>query len=198
MKKIMFATAAAAAALAATPAAAQSSDTEVYVGASLGYHQIDEIDFNEIGLDATTDIDGITYGAFAGVTLPTEGNMVLGLEGNFNLGNNSIDSEYGFSGLIGTRVGGGKVYLRGGYQWVDLDTNDIFNDVADDLALTPAEREELIDLGDDALDGSDVGHGYLVGIGGDFGLGGGAFVRANLDTIEFDTIRLTTGVGFAF
>ena len=38
---------------------------------------------------------------------------------------------------------------------------------------------------------------YLVGAGVDFGLGG-AVVRVNLDTISFDTLRATAGVGFKF
>ena len=199
MKNFVFATAAAVAALAATPAAAQSADEGFYAGAQAGYHHIDEIDFSDLGVDLETDIDGVVYGGFLGYTFPTEGNMVIGAEGNFLFGNDAIDQEYGVSGLLGTRVGtNSKVYARAGYQWVDLDTNGIAGEVADDFGLTGTDRDTFVDLVEAGVDGDDTGSGFLLGAGADVGIGDRAFVRANVDTVEFETLRLTAGVGVRF
>lgn len=197
MKKILALTAAATAFVAA-PAAAQDG-TEFYAGATAGYHDVTEIDFTEIGLDQQTGVNGAIFGGFAGVTLPTEGNMVLGLEGTVMGGTDSIDMEYGVSGIVGTRIGtDSRVYARAGYHWVDLDIEGIANNVADDFGFTGAERALLIAELEAGLDGEDTGDGYLLGIGADFGLGSNAFVRANVDTVEFDTVRATAGLGLRF
>lgn len=187
------------AALIASPALAQDSSPNVYAGVQAGYHHLDEIDFNEVGFAATTDIDSPVYGGFAGVTLPTEGNMVLGIEGNFLLGSDAIDQEYGVSGIIGTRVGANsRVYARGGYQWVDLDVEKIADEAADDLGLSGGERALFVEAVEAGVDGEDVGDGFLLGLGADFGIGDAAFVRANIDTVEFDTVKVTGGVGLRF
>ena len=202
-KTLTLASALAAAAMFATPAAAQDANpnenTRFYAGATAGYHHIDEIDFNDVGLDAETDIDGIVYGGFAGVQLPTEGNLIFAVEGNYLMGSDAIDKEYGVSGLIGTRYGvNNTVYARAGYQVVDLDVEDIAIEAADDLGLTGTQRGLFIAGVLDGIDNDDKGEGFLLGVGTDVGIGDNAFLRLNADTIEFDTVRLTAGAGFKF
>ena len=198
MKKFLFAAAAATTAF-ATPAMAQDSQADFHAGATVGYHQIETIDFNDIGLDAQSDIDGMTYGGFAGVTVPVGEQLFAGAEGEFRFGTDAIDDEFGVSGIFGTTVGENtRLYVRGGYQWIGFDIGSIAEDVADDLALTGADRDAFIagvidGAGDDTDD-----NGFLVGAGADFGLGKAAFLRLGADTIEFDTLRLTAGVGINF
>jgi hypothetical protein len=73
-----------------------------------------------------------------------------------------------------------KIYVRGGYQEVDLDLEAIL-----DTELPGG------------LDDSDGD--YLVGVGGEFGLGErNAAIRVGVDTISFDSVRATAGVVFSF
>ena len=200
IKKILL-SCGAALAMTATPAFAQQApgaDTEIYVGGQVGYHMIDEIDFNDIGINASTDIDGLTYGAFGGVNFASESNITLGVEGNYSFGSDAIDREYGIAGLVGTRIGdNSRIFLKGGYQWVDFDVADIAAESADDLGITGADRTDFINGVSTYLDGEDVGSGFLAGIGADVGVGPG-FLRLGVDTIEFDTVKATAGFGFKF
>lgn len=184
MKKISFAAAAAALAI-ALPGAAQAQESGTahpYVGASVGLHNlgIDEDDFTGIpGLDV--DDSAIIYGAYAGVDVSVAPNAVIGIEGNFHLGNGPIDTEFGFAGRVGYRTNSGSViYVRGGYQWVDLDVTGLTG-----VSPVPAGVDD---------DGGD----YLLGVGADIAVGGNARLRVGVDTLAFDTIRPTVGVNFAF
>lgn len=198
MKKFLFA-AAAATAVIATPAAAQDSQADFHAGATVGYHDIDTIDFSDIGVDAETTIDGVTFGGFAGVTAPIGDQLFAGAEAEFRFGTAAIDNEYGVSGLFGTKVGeNSRLYVRGGYQWVSFDAGSIGEEVGADLGLTGADLDLFVDgfvdgFGDDNTEG-----GWLLGAGADFGVGEAAFLRLNADTIEFDSLRLTAGVGINF
>ncbi|WP_343343040.1 hypothetical protein WJT74_06790 [Sphingomicrobium sp. XHP0239] len=200
IKQFLFA-GGAALALTASPAFAQeapASETEIYVGGQVGYHSIDEIDFNEIGVDASTDIDGLTYGGFAGVILPSRSDLLLGAEANYMVGTDAIDREYGVAGLVGTRFGSNsRVFLKAGYQWVDFDVADIAGQSADDLGLSGPARDAFIDDVAFVVDGDDVGSGFLIGAGVDVGVGPG-FLRLGADTVEFDTVRATAGFGINF
>ena len=161
----------------ALPAAAhaQSNDSEgaePYVGVSVGYH--------DLGTGIPDD-DGIVYGVVAGVDVPVGETLFVGAEGNFHLGENAIDSEYGIAARVGARIGeASKVFVRGGYQEVDIALGNF---------ITPAV------VGLDDTDGD-----YLVGAGIDFGLSEDSPVRfrAAIDTIAFDSTRATVGVLFAF
>lgn len=176
MQKFAFMTLAAIGAT-AFPAAAQAqsnsgSDVEPFVGVSVGYH--------DLGADLTDD-DGIIYGVFAGVDVPVGETFFIGAEGNFHLGENAIDSEYGVAARAGVRVGeASKLFVRGGYQEVDFDFGNF---------IQPAV------IGLDDTDGD-----YLVGAGIDFGLSQDSplRVRAAIDTIAFDSTRATVGVLLAF
>lgn len=162
-----------AAATAATPAFAQDSGIQPYVGISGGYHDIGDV--------AGIDVDGAIGGVYAGVDFPVGTNLVIGVEGNFHLGTNSIDNEYGVAGRLGYRfASGGLAYVRGGYQEVDFDLEDIVG--------VPVGGVEDSD-GD-----------YIVGVGGEFPLGnaGRTRLRVGIDTISFDTVRPTVGVSFGF
>ena len=181
-KAFLLAAASAGAAF-ALPAAAQAQDLpgEGFIGVQAGVHDLDlgdvEDDF-DIDLNSGSPI----VGAFAGYDLPLGPGAFVGAEVNFNVGFGSIDSEYGIAGRLGTRLpGGAKIYARGGYQQVDFDFEEIFD--IDDPDLF------------DGLDDSDGD--YIVGLGADFPLGG-SLVRVNLDTVGFDTVRATAGVGFKF
>jgi len=175
MKKIAFTTLAAMGAI-ALPAAAQAQSTtqgpEVYVGASAGIH--------DLGSGIPND-DGGIYGIVAGVDVPVGETFFVGAEGNFHLGDGAIDNEYGIAARAGVRVGSNaKVFVRGGYQEVDIDVRNL-------VGVTPPPGFDTT-VGD-----------YLVGAGVEFGLGDGPVrFRAGLDTIAFDSTRATAGVLFAF
>lgn len=184
MKKIAFTTLAAMGAI-ALPAAAQAQDAkpDVTIGASVGLHDlttdVDEADFEDIDLDDSGEI----YGVFAAVDFPLGTNLFAGVEGNAHLGSGPIDAEYGASARFGFRTdGGAKVYARGGYQWVDIDAANAFG--------IPNFDEDDFDI--DTTIGD-----YLVGVGTEIPVGG-VVLRANLDTIAFDSLRGTVGVGFKF
>ncbi len=175
MKKITFTSIAAIAAMGlASPAMAQdASEAEVYVGAQAGYHDLLD---NPIGDDG-----GIVYGIYAGVDVPIGETLVTGVEGNFNLGSGAIDSEYGIVGKLGARVGnGGQIFLRGGYQGVNLDIGELTGGILNEA--------DVDDSGDD----------YLVGIGGQFKVSDNVSLRAVVDTLGFDTTRATVGLAVHF
>ena len=184
MKKIAFTTLAAMGAI-ALPAAAQAQDAqpEVTIGASVGLHDlavnVDDAEFDGFDIDESGEI----YGGFAAVDFPIGGNLFAGVEGNAHFGSGPIDAEYGASARLGFRTNGGaKIYARGGYQWVDVDAGNLIG-VPD------------FDEGDFNLD-TTIGD-YLVGVGTEIPVGG-VVLRANVDTIAFDTLRGTVGVGFKF
>lgn len=158
------------------PAAVQAQSTtpapEVYVGASAGIH--------DLGIGLPND-DGGIYGVVAGVDFPVGETLFVGAEGNFHFGDGAIDKEYGVAARAGVRVGeNAKVFVRGGYQEVDFDIQNLFG-------FTPPP-------GFDTTDGD-----YLVGAGVEFGLGDSPIrFRAGVDTIAFDSTRATAAVLFAF
>lgn len=184
MKKIAFTTLVAMGAI-ALPAAAQAQDAQpdVTIGASVGLHDL-AVDVDDADLDGfNIDESGEIYGGFAAVDFPIGGNLFAGVEGNAHFGSGPIDAEYGASARLGFRTdGGAKVYARGGYQWVDVDAGNLIG-VPD------------FDEGDFNLD-TTIGD-YLVGVGTEIPVGG-VVLRANVDTIAFDTLRGTVGVGFKF
>lgn len=173
MRKIAFTSLAALGAMALPAAAqAQSNDTpevETYVGATAGIH--------DLGIGLPND-DGGIYGVVAGVDVPVGDTFFIGAEGNYNIGDGAIDSEYGIAARAGVRVGdSAKLFVRGGYQEVDFDLGNF--DVG---------------TGIDDTDGD-----YLVGAGVEFGVGDGPIkLRAGIDTIAFDSTRATVGVLYAF
>lgn len=184
MKKIAFTTLAAMGAI-ALPAAAQAQDAqpEVTIGASVGLHDlgvdVDEADFDDFNIDESGEI----YGGFVAVDFPLGANLFAGVEGNAHFGTGPIDAEYGASARLGFRTeGGAKIYARGGYQWVDIDAGNLIG----------VPEFDADDFGIDTTAGD-----YLVGVGAEFPVGG-VVLRANVDTIAFDTLRGTLGVGFKF
>ncbi|WP_298466258.1 outer membrane beta-barrel protein [uncultured Erythrobacter sp.] len=187
MKKITLSTLAAVAALTA-PGAAFAQDAgqaEVTVGANAGYHDLGIGDDLEdiAGPDASDG--GAIFGGFIAVDFPVSSNFFVGVEGNANIGTDAIDADYGASGRLGYRAENGtKVYLRGGYQWVDVD--------AAALAGVDGDLFDEDDLGIDTTVGD-----YLVGAGVEVPVGQ-VSIRGNVDTISFETLRLTAGVGFRF
>ena len=195
MKKILLA-ATAAAAFVATPAMAQQAP-EIYGGGLVGYHDIESLDLSEFGADETLDVDGNVYGGFLGVKLGGEGNVFYGVEGNYLAGSDAIDKEYGITALVGTNVGMADVYLRGGYQVVDFDVEALAMEGADAFGLTGDDRNAFIVGFLDGFGDEDTAEGWLLGAGADVKLGG-FMLRGNVDTIEFDSLRLTAGLGFSF
>ncbi|WP_285710224.1 hypothetical protein [Erythrobacter oryzae] len=192
MKKLVFTSLVAAGAI-ALPAAAQAQDTtkpDVTIGASVGLHDLgvdlgdldaDDGEFDDFNIDDTGEI----YGGFAAVDFPVGESLFAGVEGNFHFGSGPIESEYGAAARLGFRTEGGtKIYARGGYQWVDLDLGN----------LTGVD-EDFLD--DNDIEVSDVGGDYLVGVGLEVPVSS-VVLRANVDTIAFDTLRGTVGVGFKF
>lgn len=157
----------------ASPAMAQDGGTEadVFVGTQIGYHDLGDNPFG--------DDDGFIYGIYAGVDVPVGEVVFVGLEGNFNLGTNAIDSEYGVAARVGAYVNDStKLFLRGGYQEINFDVANIVG--------VPVG-------GIDDNDGD-----YLVGGGAEFAINESLSLRAAVDTIAFDTVRLTTGIQLNF
>ena len=192
MKKLVFTSLMAAGAL-ALPVAAQAQDTtkpDITIGASVGMHDLgvdlgdldaDDGEFNDFNIDDTAEI----YGGFAAIDVPVGESMFAGVEGNFHLGSGPIETEYGVSGRLGFKTkGGSKIYARGGYQWVDLDLGN----------LTGLD-EDFLD--ENNIDVKDVGGDYLVGVGVEVPVSS-VVLRANVDTIAFDTLRGTVGVAIKF
>ncbi len=185
MKKLAFIAAAAAVAF-ASPAMAQTAPVGTgYVAASVGYHDLGvSDDLNALGVDG--EDNGFLYGAIAGYDFPVgDGGVTLGLEGNFHFGTNAIDTDYGVATKLGYRTGNGMVFVKGGYQWVNLDVDQLTGG-----ALTEAQFR--------AAGGDDTVDDYLVGIGGQFGVGQGTMLQVGVDTVSFDTVRGTVGVGIKF
>lgn len=187
MKKLTFATLAAAAAFVVpTAASAQDAQPEVTIGASAGIHDLGVV-------EGDTDIDGFEiddsgaiFGGFIAVDFPVGESFFVGIEGNAHIGTDAIEAEYGASARAGFRASNGsKFYVRGGYQEVDLDAAGLIGVDGD-----------LLDEGDLGID-TTVGD-YLVGAGADFPIGESLTLRANVDTIAFDTVRATAGIGFRF
>lgn len=151
---------------------ADAPQPEGYVGAQGGYHDLGN---NPLGKDGSP-----IYGLFAGVDVPVGPVLVVGAEGNFSLGSEIIDSEYGATGKIGVRVGErGQLYARGGYQWVDLDVRRATG------APTPAGFD-------------DISGDYLVGVGGQYKIGTNTALRVTVDTLGFDTTRVAGGLSMNF
>jgi len=184
MKKFALAASASLAAL-SIPSLAHAQEAEVFAGVSGGYHDLGidgeiEDDFPGVGIDDGSPIVGV----FAGVDVPVGESFFVGAEGNYHIGTSAIDSEYGASLRLGIRdQGGAKYYLRGGYQQVDFDFSEII-----DLNVPEGTFAGLDDTSGD----------YLVGAGVEFPLGKRSFLRANVDTIAFDSARATAGFGFRF
>ncbi len=183
MKPSFYVATALAVALLPTAAFAQDEQkAEVTVGATAGYHDLGIAD--EVKALTNVDVnDGSPiFGGFVAVDFPVSSNVFAGVEGNFNIGTDALDSDYGASARLGYRADNGtKVYVRGGYQWVELDYAQML-DVP--KASIPAGLDDTFD-------------DYLVGAGVDVPAGKMVF-RVNVDTISFDTLRATAGIGFKF
>jgi opacity protein-like surface antigen len=183
MKKIAF-TALAAMGAIALPAAAQAQDAkpEVTIGAQVGLHDLG-VEVDSAAIDDAIDDSGEIYGVFAAVDFPIGETLFAGIEGNANLGSGPIDAEYGVSGRFGLKTqGGSKIYARGGYQWVDIDVGGLV---------------DVPGFDEDSFTGDTTVGDYLVGVGVEFPISS-VVLRANVDTIAFDSLRGTVGVGFKF
>merc|ERR1711907_631323 len=169
----------------ALPSAAQAQAAvpgEGFIGVSAGVHSLgleDEVEAVVPGLDI--DDSSPIFGVFAGYDFPLGQSLFAGVEANYNFGTDALDGDYGASARLGFRAPGGvKIYGRAGYQAIKVDYNEIIDD-------------DTVNF--DAFD--DTESDFLAGIGVDVPVGK-AFVRANLDTISFDTMRATAGVGLRF
>lgn len=159
-----------------------------YAGAQIGYH-----DIGDITLDTgSSSVDGFIYGGYIGANFRVGETFFIGTEGNFNFGTGEIDSDYGVVAQAGfAPTDQYAVFLRAGYQWVDFDVEDLAEDIFPGLT-----EEEVEAIGDSV--GDDTDDGFLIGVGGQYALSESISLRAIIDTIEFDTYRITSGVTFHF
>ena len=187
MKKLALLVCAAALPL-AIPGVAHAQETtsaHPYVGVQVGLHDLG-VDSDDVPGTFDVDDSGLVYGGYAGVDFDLGKSAVIGVEGNFNLGDGPIDSEYGVAGRIGYRAAGGTViFARAGYQWIDIDGAGLIG-----------VDEDLID--DDDLDVSDTIGDYLVGVGADIAVGERMGLRVAVDTVSFDTLRPSVGLHLRF
>ena len=173
----------------ALPTAAYAQETSgahPYIGAQIGLH---DLGVDEDDIDDTFEIDdsAMIYGVYGGVDFDIGSAAIAGVEGNFNLGNGPLDSEYGIAGRVGFRAAGGTVvFARAGYQWVNYDIN----------GLLDLDDEDEVD--EDDLDIDDTDGDWMFGVGADIGVGPAMGVRVAVDTISFDTLRATLGVHTRF
>jgi outer membrane immunogenic protein len=186
MKKIAFIAAAAAVAFAAPAMAQDAPQVGAYIGASAGYHDLGiKDDLRSVGITNPKD-GGFIYGVTGGFDIPVgDQGVTLGLEGNYHLGSEAIDSDYGIATKLGFRTGATKLFVKGGYQWVNLDINKMTGG-----QLTEAQFK--------ALGQSDTVDDYLVGVGAEINVGPRSVLTAGVDTVSFDTVRGTVGLGFKF
>jgi hypothetical protein len=166
---------------------AASTGAHAYLGAQVGLHDLG-VDFDDLD-DEDFDFDdsAVIYGVYGGVDFDLGTSAIIGVEGNINMGNGPIDSEYGVAGRIGFRAGnsGSVIFARAGYQWVNVDGEGL-------LGID----EDIID--DDDLDVDDTIGDYIVGIGADIAVGPAFGIRVAVDTISFDSLRPTIGAHFRF
>jgi opacity protein-like surface antigen len=166
--------------------AQESTGAHPYIGVQGALHDLnvdeDEIDTGGFDLDDSA----LTYGVYGGVDFDLGKSAIVGVEGNFNLGNGPIDSEYGVAGRVGFRAKGGTViFARAGYQWINVDGSGLLG-VDDDL------------IDDDDADLDDTIGDYLVGVGADIAVGKSMGLRVAVDTVSFDTLRPSVGLHLKF
>ena len=143
MKPAYFIAAAFAGALLPSAAFAQdATPAEVTLGVTAGYHDLgisDEVyDLTGVEVDDGSPI----FGGFASVDFPVSDSVFIGAEGNLSIGTDAIDSDYGASARLGYRTPNGtKVYVRGGYQWVELDYANMLNV---DKSAIPAGLDDTV------------------------------------------------------
>ncbi|MGB3165520.1 MAG: hypothetical protein WBA68_01950 [Alteraurantiacibacter sp.] len=186
MRKTVLAAGAAIAAI-AVPSIAYAQ-AEPFAGVSVGYHSLGvEGEVEDLFDGVEIDDGSLIIGGFAGADFAVGTGAFVGIEGNFHIGTDAVDSEYGASLRAGIRdEGGAKYYLRGGYQEINLDFVNIV-------------QVDGVTLRDEDFDGIDDTAGdYLVGAGIEFPMGESAMLRVNLDTVGFETVRATAGFGFRF
>jgi outer membrane immunogenic protein len=166
--------------------AQEATSAHPYVGVQAGMHDlgVSDSDIDTAGFDL--DDNALVYGVYGGVDFDLGKSAVVGVEGNFNLGNGPIDAEYGVAGRIGYRAKGGTViFARAGYQWINVNGAGLIG-----------VDEDLID--DDDLDVSDTIGDILVGVGADIAVGERMGVRVAVDTVSFDTLRPSVGLHMRF
>jgi outer membrane immunogenic protein len=162
-----------------------ASSAHPYIGAQVGLHDLgvssDDLDDDDFDIDDSA----VVYGVYGGVDFDLGTSAVIGVEGNFNLGNGPVDTEYGVAGRIGFKAGtsGTVIFARAGYQWVNVDAAGLVG-----------VDEDLID--DDDID--DTIGDYTVGVGADIAVGQAMGLRVAVDTISFDTLRPSVGLHFRF
>jgi opacity protein-like surface antigen len=175
----------------ALPAVAHAQDAasgaHPYIGVQAGLHNlgIDEEDFDSD--DFEIDDSAVIYGVYGGVDFDLGTSALVGVEGNFNMGNGPIDSEYGVAGRVGFRAGtsGTVIFARAGYQWINLDAAGL-------VGLD----EDAFD--DEDLDIDDTIGDYIVGVGADIAVGEARGIRVAVDSVSFETLRPSVGVHFRF
>ncbi|MGY6551781.1 MAG: outer membrane protein [Erythrobacter sp.] len=152
-------------------------EIEITTGVSAGILGLD-LTIPDIGSDLR-DNNGIVYGVFAAADKPLRDNLFAGLEVNAHLGTRAVSSDLGASLRLGLRAESGtKVYVRAGYQWVNLNRDNFTG------ALDPQTSTSV--------------NNYLIGGGVEFPVYRQLTLRTNFDTVGFDIVRATSGFAYKF
>jgi outer membrane immunogenic protein len=154
------------------------SDIETTVGLSAGIVDIGS-DNRSLGVEQI-ERTGAVYGVFVSADKSLTSKLFVGMEANANVGTGPVNYDMGASVRFGYQAEGTKAYVRAGYQWLSVDFGDPAN--------APFGGE-----------GSSRGLGdYLVGAGIDIPIFKKVVARVNFDTIGFEALRATSGVGLRF
>ena len=143
-----------------------------YIGVQGGFQELATIDLATIsGAGDELNIDGGTFGIYAGYNAAVSENVILGFEGSASLGTNSIDSDFAVSAHAGIATGNNSmIFARAGYQFFNVSVVDI----AEDFLGRPVTAAERV-----ILDGQDeLADGIMIGGGAQFGLSDNIALRA--------------------
>jgi len=108
-----------------------------YVGGTIGINKYSLGDLSSVGGDTNEKVNGLTYGAVAGIRTEISNGILLGAEGFINENNANetyvggllpvdvdADISYGVDATLGFGTDNVLLYVMGGYGWNDITATD--------------------------------------------------------------------------